>query len=85
MKYRQIAHKLRVQMGRGHPDWESERPRNKRTGKYLDLDEQGRSTTIVEPPGPHVANLLRSGAIQEYAEEVPASGKGCEPPDQNMA
>jgi hypothetical protein len=84
-QYRQIAHKLRVQMGRGHPDWESERPRNKKTNRYKDLDEQGRSATIVEiPPGAHIDQLLRAGAIQTIETED-ASGEGCEPPNQDLA
>lgn len=86
MRYRQIAHKLRVQMGRGHPDWESERPRNKATGKYKDLDEDGQSTTIVEiPPGTHIDQLLRAGAIQEVIETEDASGESREPPEPHLA
>lgn len=85
MKYRQIAHKLRVQMGRGHPDWVSERPRNGKTNRYKDLDEQGRSATIVEiPDGAHIDQLLRAGAIQTIETED-ASGESREPPEPHLA
>ncbi len=84
-RYRQIAHKLRVQMGRGHPDWESERPRNRKSNRYKDLDEAGRSTTIVEiPPGAHIDQLLRAGAIQTVSETEDASGESCEPPNPHL-
>lgn len=85
MKYRQIAHRLRVQMGRGNPDWVSERPRSKQTGKYKDLDEQGRSTTIVEPPdGAHIELLLRAGALQTVETEDDASGENGSAPDADL-
>lgn len=85
-RYRQIAHKLRVQMGRGHPDWESERPRNRKTNRYKDLDEDGQSTTIVEiPAGAHIDQLLRAGAIQTVSETEDASGENSLSPDQNLA
>lgn len=84
MKYRQIAHRLRVQLGRGNPDWVSERPRNARTGRYLDLDDQGRSTTIVEPPeGAHIEQLLRAGALQTIETED-ASGESRGTPDPDL-
>lgn len=84
MIYRQIAHKLRVQMGRGNPDWVSERPRNRKSGAFKDLDEQGRSATLVDvPDGAHVALLLKSGAIQTVETED-VSGEDSEPPIQDM-
>lgn len=70
--YRQIAHRLRFQMGPGRPDIESERPRQSKTGVYQDLDEQGRSTTLVDiPDGARVdvAGLLAVGAIEALPPE----------------
>lgn len=80
-QYRQIAHRLRFQMGPGRPDLESERPRQKRTGVYLDLDEQGRSTTLVDIPADarvDVGGLLAVGAIEALPapEPVRKGGKG---------
>lgn len=81
-QYRQIAHRLRFQMGPGRPDLESERPRQKRTGVYLDLDEQGRSTTLVDIPADarvDVGGLLAVGAIEALpapAAEPKKGGKG---------
>lgn len=67
MIYRQIAHRLRLQMGPGKPDIVSERPRQKKTGRYLDLDQDGLSTTRIEiPEGAlvDVDQLVRIGAIE---------------------
>lgn len=72
-QYRQIAHRLRFQMGPGVPDVESERPRQRKTGVFQDLDEQGRSTTIVAiPAGARVdiGALLAAGAIEALPEPV---------------
>ena len=60
--YRQVAHRLRIQSdtpGAGSRD--SERPRNKDTGRYLDNDET--TVTILPTDAVDVAALLRSGAI----------------------
>lgn len=68
MIYRQIAHRLRLDMGPGNADVVSERPRRKRDGVYLDLDDDGQSTTRLEIPDGarvNVAELLRIGAIEE--------------------
>lgn len=67
MIYRQIAHKLRIDMGPGKPDFVSERPRRLRDGAFLDLDEDGQSSTRVEiPDGARVDvdELVRIGAIE---------------------
>ncbi len=84
-QYRQIAHRLRFQMGPGAPDIESERPRQRKTGAYQDLDEQGRSTTLVDiPAGARVdiGALLAAGAIEALPESAPEparkGGKGGE-------
>ncbi len=71
-QYRQIAHRLRFQMGPGAPDIESERPRQRKTGAYQDLDEQGRSTTLADiPAGARVAigALLAAGALEVLPPE----------------
>lgn len=76
MKYRQIAHRLRLQRGSGKPHVESERPRHKKSGRYTDLDAAGQSTTTIDIPDDvtdDVAGLLRRGSIQELPAPV---GKG---------
>lgn len=77
-RYRQIAQRLRLQMGPGRPDIVSERPRHK-SGRYLDLDDDGQSTTVIDIPADTLADipaLLRQGAIQEMPQPTPKSGKG---------
>jgi len=72
-QYRQIAHRLRFQMGPGKPDLESERPRQKKTGVFLDLDEQGRSTTLVDIPADaraDIGGLIAAGALEALPEPV---------------
>lgn len=77
MKYRQIAHRLRFQMGPGRPDVESERPRQSKTGVYQDIGPDGKSLTVVDVPDDarvNVAALLASGAIEPLPVEKPAKG-----------
>ena len=62
MKYQQLTHRLRFNMGPGTPDVVSERPMNRKR-EFLD----GEEGTVVEIPagaiGVDVAMLLRTGAI----------------------
>ena len=79
--YRQVAHRLRFQMGPGRPDIESERPRQRKTGVFQDLDEQGRSTTLVDIPSDarvDIGALLSAGAVEALPEPEAArkGGKG---------
>lgn len=70
--YRQVAHRLRFQMGPGRPDIESERPRQRKTGVFQDLDAQGRSTTLVDIPADarvDIGALLAAGAIESLPPE----------------
>lgn len=70
--YRQIAHRLRLQLPPGRPHIESERPRAKKGGRYLDLDAEGRSTTTIDIPDeavPNAAQLLKVGAIEPLPAE----------------
>lgn len=67
MIYRQIAHRLRLQMPPGTPHIESERPRDKKSGRYMDLGPDGLSTTRIEIPDGalvDVDRLVRQGAIE---------------------
>lgn len=91
-QYRQIAHRLRLQMGPGRPDIVSERPRVTRTGKYLDLGADGKSTTTIDVPDdaqPSAERLLNMGAIEPLPEpkvsvrkEAPADAQGEAPGGQ---
>lgn len=70
MRYRQIAHKLRIQRGPGNPHRESFRPREgsreRGWGKFLDSDE---APTLIEFDAldqVDVPALLAQGAIVEY-------------------
>ena len=77
--YRQITHRLRLQMGPGKPDVTSERPRQKKTGIYLDIGPDGRSTTTVDIPADALADvpgLLRVGAIEALPPEPAPAVKG---------
>lgn len=63
MKFCQHAQRLRLQFGPGRPDVVSERPRNKKSGVYLD----GPAGTQVDVPDDAVgidrAMLLANGAL----------------------
>lgn len=75
MKYRQITHRLRVQRGPGRPDFVSERPRDPKSGKYLDdgpplIEFDAHCQVDVE-------SLIRSGALAREPEPTaPAKAKG---------
>lgn len=79
--YCQHAHKLRINRPPGIPDHVSERPRNRKTGQFLD----GAAGTQVEMPadarGFDLGAALRSGAIAplpcpEHPGEPPAVEDG---------
>ncbi len=72
-RYRQIAQRLRIQQGPGKPDIVSERPRDKKTGRYLDLDESGISQTFVEIPE-GLLHTVSPSAIEAMPQ--PKGGKG---------
>lgn len=82
MRYRQIAHRLRIAYGPGRPDVVSERPAkvNARTGERTYLDTE--APTVVEIGDDalvDVATLLACGAIARLPEEAPG-GKGGKAP-----
>jgi len=78
--YRQIAQRLRLQMPRGKPHIESERPRDRKTNRYQDLGPDGQSTTTIEIPDDALADvprLIRQGAIEPLpapAAKAPVKG-----------
>ncbi len=75
-RYRQIAQRLRIQQGTGKPDIVSERPRDKKTGRYLDLDDDGQSTTAIEIPD-ELIHTVSPAAVQPWsAASTPKGGKG---------
>lgn len=69
-------------MGPGKLDIESERPRNKKTGRYTDLDAAGQSTTVIEIPDGHplLPVLLRNGSIQMLPPEPETEAESGEDP-----
>ena len=82
MAYRQLARKLRLTRD-GAPVLVSERPYDEEAGIYLDLDDAGNSTTVIEYTADvvnrdvFIAKHLRLGAIEEVAaipgKQVPAN------------
>lgn len=67
MKYRQFSQRLRFSRGPGKPVEEFERPRNKKTGVFLDSDEAPTLVDITAACSCDVQSLLAIGAIAPYA------------------
>lgn len=61
--FRQITHRLRVQRGPGRPHLESERPRDEKSGRFLD-DDDPTIVTFDEHCQVDVDSLLAIGAIE---------------------
>lgn len=79
--YRQIVHRLRLEYGPGTPHRQSERPRNKRTGVFLDSDDE---PTLVELTGTeiniNVDMLIAAGGLVPVPAPKPVSEPTAEAP-----
>lgn len=77
--YRQIAHRLRINRGPGHPDKVSERPRagarDRGWGAFLDSDESPTLIEFDELDQVDVPGLLRLGAIVPHPPKGGRRGK----------
>ncbi len=72
--YRQVTHILRIPSKLGGTHKVSERPREKKSGRFLDSPENPTLIVIDESDAVDVDYLLRIGAIERY--EPPRSGRG---------
>lgn len=61
--YRQIVEKLRVQRGPGKPDTTSVRPRNQKTGRWLDSDQDPTLIVLHKGDQADIEFLVRIGAL----------------------
>lgn len=67
MKYRQLSQRLRFSRGPGKPVEEFERPRNTKTGVFLDSDAEPTLVEVTAACSCDVESLLAIGAIAPYA------------------
>jgi hypothetical protein len=74
MIYRQYTHILRLMYGPGHPGVESERPRERATGRFLDSDDDPTLVEITgEETGFDAEMWLSTGGGEPWKGKLPAS------------